>query len=240
MASENMTVSLRMLLQIACTENARREMETLPTPRELERRYPDTTDLTGRVLGAVKARRTAAKTRRHSLRMARRAVSAAAILMSLLFCTMMASASIRTAVVNTIIEWTEQAIGIQFETEGESPLVLPENYGPHYIPEGLVYQKEVSWTTDDTFLYVYQSEDKSSALSIQGGIAQNNAGYWIDNEHIQYQQITFNDAPAYLGTFDNGAGYVMVWVEQGVEIMIYFESDAASLSELYQIAENIY
>ena len=239
MASEEMNVSLRTLLQIACAENARREMEILPAPREMERFYPDTTALTGRVLGAVKARRTAAKTRR-SLRMAKRAVSVAAILMSLLFCTMMASASLRAAVVNTIIEWTEQAVGIQFETEGESPLVLPESYGPHYIPEGLVCQKEISWLTQDAFLYVYQSADKSSALTIQGGIAQNNAGYWIDNEHIRYQQIVFNDAPAYLGAFEDGTGYVMVWVEQGVEIMICFESETASLSELYQIAENIY
>ena len=62
----------------------------------------------------------------------------------------------------------------------------------------------------------------------------------MDNEHIIYDKITFEGETAYLGTFRDGTGYVVLWVSEGVEIMLYYHDAEATVSELYRIAENMY
>ena len=64
-------------------------------------------------------------------------------MLSMLFATLMTNAEMRAAVVNTLIEWTENFVRIQYEVEGKGPAVLPEGYGPYYIPDGFVYQEEL-------------------------------------------------------------------------------------------------
>ena len=241
MKHEEMTVSLRTLVQLACAENARREMAALPTPQRLKERYPDTADLTRRVLAAIEMLQKKAKKPPHrSWRTIKRGLIAAAIAASLLFGTLMTNAAVRGVVVNTILEWTNRDLGIRFEIEGEPLSSLPEGYGPHYIPDGLIYQESLSWANSGGFFYEYQSENQESHLSIEVRIAQNSSDYWMDNEHIDYDKVTFNGTAAYLGTFQQHDGYVMLWAKNGVEHFIYIESPGVTLSEVYQIAENIY
>ena len=56
----------------------------------------------------------------------------------------------------------------------------------------------------------------------------------MDNEHIDYEPITFNDVSAYIGTFKERTGYVLLWVKDGIEHIVYFEGSEASLSEVYR------
>ena len=241
MKQEPELVSLRELLKAACEESVRREVDAYPTPKELKEKYPDTSEATRRTFAALGVERKALlRARRRSLHVVRKTLVAAVIVLSMLFATLMTNAEMRAAVVNTLIEWTENFVRIQYEVEGKGPAVLPEGYGPHYIPEGMIYQDDVSWKVNDQISYSYVSEDGTSAVDIQITIANNSSGYWMDNEHILYDRITFSGETAYLGTFKNGTGYVMLWVNGGIEIYIYYIGSEASLSELYHIAENIY
>ena len=105
MKHEEMTVSLRTLVQLACAENARWEMAALPTPQRLKEHYPDTADLSRRVLAAIKMLQKKAKKPSHrSWRTIKRVLIAAAIAVSLLFGTLMTNAAVRGVVVNTILE----------------------------------------------------------------------------------------------------------------------------------------
>ncbi len=237
MNDDEMVVSWRTLLQMACAEHARQEMEALPTSQQLQELYPDTGKLTRRVMAAIQAQRKGTGRR---LRIVKRVAVAAAILASLLFGTLMVNAEIRAAVVKTVIEWTEQSLGIQFEMAGTPLTNLPEGYGPHYIPEEMIYQDDVSWKVNDQISYSYALADGTSALDIQITIASNGSSYWMDNEHILYDRITFNGETAYLGTFKDGTGYIMLWVKDGIENYIYYTGEGVSISELYRIAENIY
>lgn len=71
-------------------------------------------------------------------------------------------------------------------------------------------------------------------------ITENGSSYRIDNEQILYEKITFQNMPAYLGhgiTKNNSDTYVMIWVKDGIEHLVYGDMN---LSELFEIAENIY
>lgn len=241
MKQEPELVSLRELLKAACEESVRREVDAYPTPKELKEKYPDTSEATRRTFAALGVERKALlRARRRSLHVVRKTLVAAVIVLSMLFATLMTNAEMRAAVVNTLIEWTENFVRIQYEVEGKGPAVLPEGYGPHYIPDGLVYQEDSSWSTSRDFVYFYQSDDRRSILSIQVGIAQNSSDYRIDNEHIDYDEIVFNGVPAYIGTFRQHNGYVLLWTKDSIEHQIYLESPNVLLSEVYRIAENIY
>lgn len=234
-------VLLRDLLKAACEESVQREVDAYPTPKELKEKYPDTSEVTRRTFEALGVERKALlRARRRSLHVIRKTLVAAVIVFSVLFATLMTNAEMRAAVVNTLIEWTENFVRIQYEVEGKGPAALPEGYGPHYIPEELVYQEDSSWRTSSEFTYFYTSETHTTFLNIIGRIALNSSDYWMDNEHIDYEPITFNDVSAYIGTFKERTGYVLLWVKDGIEHIVYFEGSEASLSEVYRIAENIY
>lgn len=229
-------VSFHRMLAYALDETVRQEWETIPKDGSL-----NLSGLDERIRKSVAQLKKALVHKKQTrLRILKKTLLTAAVLASLLFATLMTNASVRNAVVNTIIEWTGRDVGIRFEIEGEPLAALPENYGPHYIPEGFVFLEEVSFKeSDGSFSYGYQTEDGSNVLDIQVGIAQNGSMYWMDNEHTIYDKITFNGVSAYLGTFQKHKGYVMLWAKDGVEYYIYTEG-TMSLSDVYKIAENIY
>lgn len=241
MGNEEMTVSWRTLVQMACARAAEAEMEALPTPEELLALYPDMAAADRRVLSAVEAaRRANRKGKRPALRTIRRVLIAAAVAASLLFGTLMTNAAVRGAVVDTILEWTSRDLGIRFVLEGEPLSALPEGYGPHYIPEGLVLDEESFWSSRDQLSCFCQSEDQSIILDIQITVARNGSAYWIDNEHLGHERITFNGVTAYYGHGIAESGdeiSTLLWARDGIEHYIYTN---VSMSELFKIAENIY
>lgn len=238
MANERETVSLQGMIRWALAECAAREIDALPDIQELNALYPDTAAFRRRVFSAIGKWKKQEK--RRPLRVLKHIIVAAAVLISVLFGTLMTNAEMRAAVVNTLIEWTENFVRIQYEVEGKGPAVLPEGYGPHYIPDGFVYQEELSFYTVERFSYGYKSEDGKSTLGIEVGIAQTLSSYAIDNKHIDYTTVSFNGVTAYLGTFRQHNGYVLLWTKNNIEHYIYLESSTIPLSEVYRIAENIY
>lgn len=234
------TVSLQALIKWALEEDTEREIAALPQPRELEALYPDTAAFRARVFSEIGRRQKAERRRRKPLRLLKRTLLAAAILTSILFCTLMTNAALRAAVVNTIIDWTDRDMGIRFEIEGEPLSALPEGYGPHYIPDRFEFLKNDSAQDISFLFYTYQTPDGSSILDIQIQLLENGSMTWIDNEHTKFEQITFNNTSAYLGHSISVGGdeiYILIWPKDGIEHLIY---GTVSLSELFEIAENIY
>lgn len=236
-------VSLYALIKWALEEDTEREIAALPSPKELEALYPDTSAFRQRVFGEIeRMQKEERHKRRRPLRIAKRTLLAAAILISIFSCILLTSAAVRSAVVNTIIEWTNRDIGIRFEIEGEPLTALPAGYGPHYIPERFAFAEEDSYyeDADGSFYYDYKTDDGSGILDIQVSILQNGSMTWMDNEHAEYERITFQDVTAYLGHGTSVGGdeiYIMLWAKDGIEHFIY---GTVSLSELLEIAENIY
>lgn len=240
------TVSLYALIKWALEEDTEREIAALPTPQELEALYPDTSAFRQRVFGEIERMQKEERHKRHKrhkpLRIVKRTLFVAAILISIFFCVILTSAAVRNAVVNTIIEWTNRDIGIRFEIEGEPLTALPAGYGPHYIPEGFEFVEAFSYyeEADGSFYYDYETEDGSRILDIQASILQNGSMTWMDNEHAEYEMITFQNVSAYLGHGTSVSGdeiYIMLWAKNGIEHFIY---GTVSLSDLFKIAENIY
>ena len=142
MKQEPELVSLRELLKAACEESVRREVDAYPTPKELKEKYSDTSEATRRTFAALGVERKALlRARRRSLHVVRKTLVAAVIVLSMLFATLMTNAEMRAAVVNTLIEWTENFVRIQYEVEGKGPAVLPEGYGPTIFRMGLCIRK---------------------------------------------------------------------------------------------------
>lgn len=241
MMIEEKQVSLWSLMIFVMEQQAQELAETFKTPRELEEKFPDTSDLERKVFTKIKAMQQDKRKERKPLRILWRTILVAAVLVSLLFATLMTNASVRSVVINTIIEWTGRDVGIRFEIEGEPLVTLPDGYGPHYIPEGFLLLEDASFKeSNGSFSYAYQTEDGSRIMDIQAGIAENGSMYWMDNEHAEYEMITFQGTKAYLGHGESIAGqetYIMLWTKAGIEHFIY---TTVSLSELFQIAENIY
>lgn len=164
---------------------------------------------------------------------------AVAILISMVFSMALASAQVRTMLYDMIIDWTEERMGLRYETESELLTALPEGYGPHYIPDGFEYVEENSVQTDYYRFYFYRTGDDDCRLSIQVKLLENAAIAWDDNESILYDVIEFDGVTAYLGMFRKHNGYTLVWTKDSIEHFIYAEGEI-ELSEIYKIAENIY
>lgn len=242
MGNEEMTVSWRTLVQMACARAAETEMEALPTPEGLLALYPDMAAADRRVLSAVEAaRRANRKGKRPALRTIRRVLIAAAVAVCAFFCIAMTNPAVQNAVTRIVTEWTKRDVCIRFQVSGETLSALPAGYGPHYIPEGLVLDEENSWQqSDGSLFYNYTNADGSQYLSIQVIIAQNGSAYWIDREHIKHEKITFNDVDAYYGYGTSLSGdkvKTLLWAKDGVEHSIYTN---VPVSEMFKFAENIY
>lgn len=229
-------VSFDLALDFALRENARREMEQLPRPSELETMYPDMSALDAKLSALLESMKSHKRRVRPS-RIIRKALLVAAIAMALFSCLMLASSEVRNAVVNTIIEWTNRDMGIRFEIQGDPLTALPDGYGPHYIPEGFEYDEDSSSSDSSSVFLVYRSGNDKIVISCQ--VSENASMTWADNEHTSYDTITFNGVTAYLGTFKERDGYTLDWANNGIEYSIYAESANITLSEMFDIAENI-
>lgn len=241
MGDESREVSLRLLLKFCLEQEAQERMESYLSPQELKELYPDMTALDHKVSKGIHAIQKDEKRRlRRPLRVLKRALLVAAVLISMFTCTLLTSASVRNAVVNTIIDWTGRDVGFQFIIEGEPLSALPDGYGPHYIPDGFIFEDNNAIIEPDFIDLHYISEDKDRILSVGVSVLQNSSQTRMDNEHTEYEMITFQGTEAYVGhwiSVDGIEGYFMIWAKDGIENQIY---GTVSFSELIKIAENIY
>ena len=229
------------LLRRATGEVRRRRIARLPSEQLLQAGY-DFSALDRRVAAGLRQlRRKRGRQilpRRISLRTAKRIALVAALLAALLLGTLTASAEVRSYVREVLVHWGERNMDLQYETDGYPLPELPAGYGSHYIPEGFVYIEESSYEFPEAFQKYYKNAEGCSIL-IEANTANNMAGISIDTEHITYQSIDFGESDAFLGTFENGGGYTMIWYANGIEHFLYVSADIEQ-AEVFRIAENIY
>lgn len=236
--------TLDALLREAAAWRLERALSSLPGEEELRAARGPLTRLDRRVARGAAALRRRQRIReernlpRMSWRRLRRILVVAALLAALAVGTLTVSAELRLAVKNTLVEWGQRNMSIRYEVEGHPLTALPEGYGPHYIPEGFAYNEEISFANPNQILLDYENEE-GYFVQIIITIAENASVVVTDSEHITYKTIDFGEADAYLGTFDDGDGYVMYWFADGMEHELYINA-YLSESEVYEIAENIY
>lgn len=233
----NLLVSFNAAVNFSLLENARREMNGLPSIDELKSAFPDTSKWDHRILNEAQ-KILQPKPKRRPIKILKQVFIAIMVLICLFTGTMLASAEVRNAVINTLIEWTGIDMGIRFEVDGPALARLPEGYQERYVPQGFILQAEESFDSDTNFFHVYRNSEKEQiVISVQ--ISENASVTRMDNEHTAYDKITFNEVTAYLGQFTDvtgKSGYRMIWVKDGIEHWI---EAYTNLSEFFKIAESI-
>lgn len=228
------------LLRRATGEVRRRRIARLPSEQLLQAGY-DFSALDRRVAAGLRQlRRKRGRQilpRRISLRTAKRIALVAALLAALLLGTLTASAEVRSYVREVLVHWGERNMDLQYETDGYPLPELPAGYGPHYIPEGFVYIEESSLIESDRAVLEYQNDD-GGFIQILMRTAKNTSGMSMDTEHTDFRAIEYGGGDAYLGTFEDTSGYIMVWFADGIEHELYISADIPE-SEVYAIADSV-
>lgn len=237
-------ISFDEMVRLALQEEERRRWAAYPDRETLRETYGDLSALKARIDATLRAHRRQkeqALPRRVSLRSFKRALILAAILLALFSGIILVSAEIPMKVKQMIVEWTERDVGISYEVEGAAPQSLPADFGPHYIPEGFEYVEEESYKNEYYINNTYRTEDELEFLNIRIYIynEERETNYWTDSENIVYEQIIINNVLMNLGIFQKHTGYVLEWMENGLNYRIYISADI-DIAELYRIAENIY
>lgn len=107
MGDEGREVSLRLLLKFCFEQEAQERMESYLSPQELKELYPDMTALDQKVADGIDALQKEEKRQQHRpLRVLKRTLLVAAVLISIFSCIMLTSAAVRSAIANTVIDWT--------------------------------------------------------------------------------------------------------------------------------------
>lgn len=166
----------------------------------------------------------------------RRAVAAVLVAVSLSFGLLATSAKVRAAIVDTVVEWYDKYIKIDFgnasdaDTDTEMPDFKSLNIA--YIPDGFEqtssdeseYSREYLYTADNgdyVFIGIYSSESTQLAADI---------------EYSEYEKITINGNDAYI-MYDEAERMGMAVI--GNSEYTVFITSFSERSDLIKIAENI-
>lgn len=234
-------VSFDALLDFALQENARRELAFLPTPAELKAAYPDTAAWDTRLQKALRARRHKGR----PLRVVRRTLLVAAVLMALLTCTLLASGEVRYAVKNAIMEWTGIEVRLTYDTEGEQPenMTLPEGYTDHVVLDGFALDEKNILDEQELLFHAYNKEKagKNYSYTVDCYVIRPSGQLeTFDNEHTVYTTVKVGETEATLGTssnFDGSTSYYLFWDKDGISHTVHGN---VSLDEMLEVAKGIY
>ena len=241
---QNMTdEQLDLLLQRAGAYRLCRALAALPEEASLRAAWEPLKRLDRRMARSLRALRKrqahADGMPRHiSWRTAKRVALVALLAASVLCGTLVASAELRLTVKNTIVEWMERNMSIRYEVEGKSLSALPEGYGPHYMPAGFSYCEDESFSDEEGFVKIYR-DAQGNFISLEVWLATDASVTQNDTEHTQYEHLDYGDGDAWLGTFDDGDGYIFDWVKEGIEHHLYINA-VMDRTEVFQIAGQVY
>lgn len=240
MDKENLSLEFESLLMQAGQEAFRRRIAALPAEETLCAQYGGFSALDRRIHDTwARICKQQDKTLPHvPWRVLKRIALVAALLAALFIGTLSVSAELRATLKNVLVQWNERNMDIRYEIEGRPLDALPEGYGPHYIPEGFVLVEEESYQ-DTTVIQNYYEDENDYHILIDAHIAENSSMVSSDTEHTTFEKITYGEGDAYLGTFENGDGYMMYWYAGGIEHGLYINAYLPR-EEVFMIADQIY
>ena len=230
--SEQTNISFEAALMIALRADAQKELDTLPTPEQLEELYPDTSQWDERMAVALR--------RKKHRPMLKRVLVAALTLVVLTLGALAVSADFRKAVYTMIQKFLPIEMQLTYQVDGEPLERLPDGYSDHYVPDGFERDREQEFERAENFLHVYSSKESGEGYTVRCSIIQPGQQSSFDNEHTTYKNVKVGDADATLGTSVGESGdtvYILSWEQGGVSNTIMGN---ISRDEIVRIAENIF
>lgn len=188
--SERTEISFDAALMMALRADAQKELDELPTPAQLEERYPDTSRWDARLQAALHKRRPVLK----------RVLVAALTLVILTLGALAVSADFRKAVYTMIQKFLPIEMQLTYQVDGEPLEQLPNGYSDHYVPDGYERDREQEFERAENFLHVYSSKESGKGYTVRCSIIQPGQQSSFDNEHTTYENVKVGDADATLGS----------------------------------------
>ena len=230
--SERTDISFDAALMMALRADAQRELDSLPTPKQFEEIYPDTSQWDERMTEALK------KKKHHPV--LKRVLIAALTLVMLTVGALAVSADFRRAVYTMIQKFLPIEMQLTYQVDGEPLERLPDGYSDHYVPDGFERDREQEFESAENFLHVYSSKGSGKGYTVRCSIIQPGQQSSFDNEHTTYKNVKVGDADATLGTSVEKNGdtvYILSWEQRGISNTIMGN---ISQDEIARIAENIF
>ena len=230
--SEQTNISFEAALMIALRADAQKELDTLPTPEQLEELYPDTSQWDERMAVALR--------RKKHRPMLKRVLVAALTLVVLTLGALAVSADFRKAVYTMIQKFLPIEMQLTYQVDGEPLEQLPNGYSDYYVPDGFERDREQEFERAENFLHVYSSKESGKGYTVRCSIIQPGQQSSFDNEHTTYENVKVGDADATLGTSASENGdtvYILSWEQGGVSNTIMGN---ISRDEIMKIAENVF
>ena len=227
--SERTEVSFDAALMMALRADAQKELDELPTPAQLEERYPDTSRWDARLQAALHKHRPVLK----------RVLVAAMTLVILTLGALAVSADFRKAVYTMIQKFLPIEMQLTYQVDGEPLEQIPNGYSDHYVPDGFERDYEQGYDDAQAFLHVYSSKKSSIGYTVQCSVIQPGNQALFDNEHTTYKIVKIGDVDASLGTSTVESGisvYILNWEQDGIAHMIMGN---IPMDEVFKIAESI-
>lgn len=230
--SEQTNISFEAALMIALRADAQKELDTLPTPEQLEELYPDTSQWDERMAVALR--------RKKHRPMLKRVLVAALTLVVLTIGALAVSADFRKAVYTRVQKFLPIETQLTYQVDGEPLEQLPDGYSDHYVPTGFESDDAQGFARAENFLHVYSSKETGKSYTVRCSIIQPRQQSLFDNEHTTYTTVKIGDADASLGTSSGEDGqqvYTLNWESNGIAHTVMGD---IPYNEIIKIAENIY
>ena len=230
--SERTDISFDAALMMALRADAQKELDTLPTPEQLERLYPDTSQWDERMAAALR--------RKKHRPVLKRVFLAALTLVILTIGALAISADFRKAVYTMIQKFLPIEMQLTYQVDGEPLERLPDGYSDHYVPDGFEMDDAQKFERAENFLHVYSSKETEESYTVRCSIIQPGQQSLFDNEHTVYETVKVGEADATLETSASENGdtvYILSWEQGGVSNTIMGN---ISRDEIMKIAENVF
>ena len=227
--SERTEISFDAALMMALRADAQKELDELPTPAQLEERYPDTSRWDARLKAALHKRRPVLK----------RVLVVAMTLVILTLGALAVSADFRKAVYTMIQKFLPIEMQLTYQVDGEPLERLPDGYSDHYVPDGFEMDDAQKFERAENFLHVYSSKETEESYTVRCSIIQPGQQSLFDNEHTVYETVKVGEADGVLGTSTDKHGknvYTLSWEYQGIAHTVMGN---IPYDEIMKIAEGI-
>ena len=227
--SERTEISFDAALMMALRADAQKELDELPTPAQLEERYPDTFRWDARLKAALHKRRPVLK----------RVLVAAMTLVILTLGALAVSADFRKAVYTMIQKFLPIEMQLTYQVDGEPLEQLPNGYSDHYVPDGFEMDDAQKFERAENFLHVYSSKETEESYTVRCSIIQPGQQSLFDNEHTVYETVRVGEADGVLGTSSGEDGqqvYTLNWESNGIAHTVMGD---IPYDEIIKIAESI-
>lgn len=157
--SERTDISFDAALMMALRADAQRELDSLPTPKQFEEIYPDTSQWDERMTEALK------KKKHHPV--LKRVLIAALTLVMLTVGALAVSADFRRAVYTMIQKFLPIEMQLTYQVDGEPLEWLPDGYSDHYVPNGFEMDDVQNLSEQKTFyMFTRQKKQRKATQSV--------------------------------------------------------------------------